>query len=120
MIDARDILETEIPDINLDDITITETARDRLVSLGYNTVEFSVTGGGCSGMNYVLKELERNTDNNDKIFKYDGFKLVIPFNSYVYLIGTEIDFSNDLLNGGFKFSNPQSTRSCGCGTSFSV
>ena len=47
-------------------------------------------------------------------------KLIIPFASYVYLTDTEIDFSDDLLNGGFKFGNPQANRTCGCGTSFSV
>lgn len=120
MIDARDILESEVPDINLDDITITDIARERLVSLGYNEVEFSAIGGGCSGMNYVLEGLERELTDNDKVYEYDNFKLVVPLSSFVYLIGTEIDFSNDLLNGGFKFNNPQSNRTCGCGVSFSV
>ena len=46
--------------------------------------------------------------------------MIVPFASYVYLIGTEVDFSDDLLNGGFRFNNPQSNRECGCGISFSV
>jgi iron-sulfur cluster assembly protein len=119
-IDARDLLDNETPDINLDDITMTPSAIGRLTTLGYTDVEFSVEGGGCSGMNYTLKSLDRKIINNDKIYHYDDMKLIVPFSSFVYLIGTEIDFSDDLLNGGFKFTNPQSNRTCGCGTSFSV
>ena len=51
---------------------------------------------------------------------FSYLELIVPFSSFVYLIGTKIDFSDDLLNGGFKFSNPQANRTCGCGTSFSV
>tara|TARA_B100000131_G_C17963485_1_gene551403 strand:- start:130 stop:492 length:363 start_codon:yes stop_codon:yes gene_type:complete len=120
MLDARDLLENETPDIDLQDIVISDRARDRLLELGYNDVEFSTEGGGCSGMNYILRPIERETNERDKIFKYGDLNLIVPFASFVYLIGTKIDFSSDLLNGGFKFTNPQANRSCGCGTSFSV
>tara|TARA_R100000030_G_scaffold100391_1_gene93303 strand:- start:538 stop:897 length:360 start_codon:yes stop_codon:yes gene_type:complete len=118
--DARDLLEQEIPQVDLQDIVISDRARDRLLELGYNDVEFSTEGGGCSGMNYILRPIERETNERDKIFKYGDLNLIVPFASFVYLIGTKIDFSSDLLNGGFKFTNPQANRSCGCGTSFSV
>ena len=105
-------------------ITITEKAGNHLKSLVKNTnnVEFSVDGGGCSGMNYNLKFTDREPDDRDQIiyFANDSMKLLVPFASYVYLTVTEIDFSDDLLNGGFKFGNPQANRTCGCGTSFSV
>ena len=105
-------------------ITITEKAGNHLKSLVKNTnnVEFSVDGGGCSGMNYNLKFTDREPDDRDQIiyFANDSMKLLVPFASYVYLTGTEIDFSDDLLNGGFKFGNPPANRTCGCGTSFSV
>ena len=105
-------------------ITITERAGNHLKSLvkDTNNVEFSVDGGGCSGMNYNLKFTDRQPDNRDQIiyFANGTMKLLVPFASYVYLTGTEIDFSEDLLNGGFKFGNPQANRTCGCGTSFSV
>ena len=105
-------------------ITITEKAGNHLKSWVKNTnnVEFSVDGGGCSGMNYNLKFTDREPDDRDQIiyFANDSMKLLVPFASYVYLTGTEIDFSDDLLNGGFKFGNPQANRTCGCGTSFSV
>ena len=87
-----------------------------------NHVEFSVDGGGCSGMNYSLKFTDREPNDRDQViyFANGSMKLLVPFASYVYLTDTEIDFSDDLLNGGFKFGNPQANRTCGCGTSFSV
>ena len=120
MLDARDLLEQEIPEIDLQDIIVSDRARDRLLDLGYTDVEFSTEGGGCSGMNYILRPIEREINERDKVIKSGDLNLIVPFSSFVYLIGTEIDFSSDLLNGGFKFTNPQAERSCGCGTSFSV
>jgi len=107
----------------INDITITEKAKERLASLIQEdkpNLEFSVDGGGCSGMSYSLKYTDREPTNNDQVYHFDKLKMIVPFASYVYLIGTEVDFSDDLLNGGFKFSNPQSNRECGCGISFSV
>ena len=118
--DARDLLEQEIPQVDLEDIIISDKARDRLLGLGYTNVEFSTKGGGCSGMEYVLRPIERDINERDKVIKSGDLNLIVPFSSFVYLIGTQIDFSDDLLNGGFKFTNPQANRSCGCGTSFSV
>ena len=105
-------------------ITITEQATNLLKNLvkDTNNLELSVDGGGCSGMNYNLKFTEREPNDQDQIiyFAEGTMKLLVPFASYVYLMDTEIDFSSDLLNGGFKFGNPQANRTCGCGTSFSV
>ena len=105
-------------------ITITEKASNHLQSLikDTNMVEFAVEGGGCSGMNYELKFTDKEPSEQDQIvhFAEGKMRLVIPFSSYVYLTGTEIDYSDDLLNGGFKFGNPQANRTCGCGTSFSI
>ena len=105
-------------------ISITKQAGNHLsnVSKGMNHVEFSVEGGGCSGMNYDLKFTNREPNDKDHIINFANgdMKLLVPFSSYVYLMNTEIDYSEDLLNGGFKFGNPQANRTCGCGTSFSV
>ena len=105
-------------------ITITEQASNYLKGLvkDTNNVEFSVDGGGCSGMNYNLKFTDREPNDRDQVIHFANgtMKLIVPFASYVYLTDTEIDFSDDLLNGGFKFGNPQANRTCGCGTSFSV
>ena len=105
-------------------ISVTEKASNHLKGLvkDTNNVEFSVDGGGCSGMNYNLKFTDREPNDKDQViyFANGSMKLLVPFASYVYLMNTEIDFSDDLLNGGFKFGNPQANRTCGCGTSFSV
>ena len=105
-------------------ITITKQAGNHLhdISKGQNTVEFSIDSGGCSGMNYDLKFTNREPNDKDHIINFanNSMKLLVPFSSYVYLMGTEIDWSDDLLNGGFKFGNPQANRTCGCGTSFSL
>ena len=105
-------------------ITITKQASNHLhdVSNGQNNVEFSIDSGGCSGMNYNLKFTDRKSNDRDQIiyFNNGSMKLLVPFASYVYIMDTEIDWSADLLNGGFKFGNPQANRTCGCGTSFSV
>ena len=119
--DARDLLEQKdfVPP-EIKDIQITDAAINRLLQVGYKQVEFSVEGGGCSGMNYKMNKLERELESDDKVIKEGELELIVPFNSYIYLLGTQIDFSDDLLNGGFKFDNPNAERSCGCGTSFSV
>ena len=105
-------------------ITITEKASRHLIRLAKdsNNVEFAVEGGGCSGMNYMLNFTDREPTDQDQIiyFSKGQMKLIVPFASYVYLMNTEIDYSDDLLNGGFRFGNPQANRTCGCGTSFSV
>jgi len=105
-------------------ITITQQASNHLssVSKGQNNVEFSIDSGGCSGMNYNLKFTNRKPNERDHVINFanDSMKLLVPFASYVYIMNTQIDWSADLLNGGFKFGNPQANRTCGCGTSFSV
>ena len=108
----------EVPELK--DIEITESAINRLLQVGYKQVEFSVEGGGCSGMNYKMTKFDRELNDRDTVIKEGELELIVPLSSFVYLIGTKIDFSDDLLNGGFKFSNPQANRTCGCGTSFSV
>ena len=105
-------------------ITITKQAGNHLhdISKGQNNVEFSIDSGGCSGMNYDLKFTNREPNDKDHIINFanNNMKLLVPFSSYVYIMNTEIDWSDDLLNGGFKFGNPQANRTCGCVTSFSL
>ena len=73
--DARDLLEQEIPQVDLQDIVISDRARDRLLELGYNDVEFSTEGGGCSGMNYILRPIERDINERDKVIKNGDLNL---------------------------------------------
>lgn len=84
-----------------------------------NGIRIGVKSGGCSGLNYVLDIVESPADN-DRVFERNGVKIFCDPRSYLYLNGTEIDFEDSVMGGGFKFNNPNARRSCGCGTSFAV
>jgi iron-sulfur cluster assembly accessory protein len=77
-----------------------------------------VRAGGCSGFSYMLGF--DNKQEGDEIQEFEGVKFFVDPKSQVYLNGTELDFSDGLQGRGFTFSNPNATRSCGCGESFSV
>jgi iron-sulfur cluster assembly protein len=77
-----------------------------------------VVGGGCSGLTYKM-DLDQPRDG-DKIFEHDGAKLVIDRKSFLYLNGTILDYSEELMSSGFNLQNPNIKRSCGCGSSFVV
>lgn len=79
----------------------------------------SVVGGGCSGLSYNL-DFDNEVQNGDQVFEQDGFKLVVNLKSFLYLAGTELDYSDGLNGKGFHFVNPNAARSCGCGESFAV
>jgi iron-sulfur cluster assembly protein len=79
-----------------------------------------VIGGGCSGLTYKMKFDTEIDPAKDKVFEQHGVKLVTDSKSYLYLVGTELDFSGGLNGKGFVFSNPNAKKSCGCGTSFAV
>ncbi len=74
---------------------------------------------GCSGMAYVLEFID-DIDVNDSVFESNGVSLVVDSKSLVYIDGTELDYTKEGLNEGFKFSNPNVAAECGCGESFSV
>jgi len=79
-----------------------------------------VVGGGCSGMSYSIDFDKEPLKDQDKIFEKDGVTLVVDAKSYLYLMGTTLDFSGGLSGKGFTFDNPNAKRTCGCGSSFSV
>jgi iron-sulfur cluster assembly protein len=79
-----------------------------------------VSGGGCSGMSYKLGFDKEAGATNDKVFEYEGFKIVVDPKSYLYLSGMTLDFTDGLNGTGFVFNNPNAKRTCGCGSSFSV
>jgi iron-sulfur cluster assembly protein len=79
----------------------------------------SVKGGGCSGLSYGL-DFDNEEKKGDQIFEDKGVKLFVDMKSFLYLAGTELDFSDGLNGKGFHFVNPNAARSCGCGESFSV
>jgi len=78
-----------------------------------------VVGGGCSGLSYKL-DFDNETQPNDQVFEQDGVKVVTDLKSFLYLCDTTLDFSEGLDGKGFHFINPNATRTCGCGESFSV
>jgi iron-sulfur cluster assembly protein len=82
-------------------------------------VRVSVKGGGCSGLMYQL-DFDNSVIEGDIISDSNGVKVVCDKRSVLYLMGTELDYSGGLNGKGFVFSNPQASRSCGCGESFSV
>ncbi len=79
-----------------------------------------VVGGGCSGMSYKLGFDSQPAAANDKVFEHEGVKIIVDAKSYLYLNGTQLDFSDGLNGTGFVFNNPNAKRTCGCGTSFSA
>ncbi|CAI7992722.1 Putative iron-sulfur cluster insertion protein ErpA 1 [Geodia barretti] len=79
----------------------------------------AVKGGGCSGLTYDLTITNQERES-DKIVEQFGVKVMVDKKSYIYLVGTQLDFSDGLNGKGFIFENPNAKKACGCGTSFAV
>lgn len=80
-----------------------------------------VRQGGCSGMSYMMDfEQPDKIRNDDEVFDYDGFRIVCDPKSLLYLYGLVLDYSNAMIGGGFEFTNPNASQTCGCGKSFGV
>ncbi|HBH04979.1 MAG TPA: iron-sulfur cluster assembly accessory protein [Flavobacteriales bacterium] len=82
-------------------------------------IRVGVKGGGCSGLMYDL-DFDSEMREEDKVFEDNGVKVVVDKKSFLYLAGTELDFSGGLNGKGFQFVNPNASRTCGCGESFAV
>mgnify|MGYP000574536138 CR=1 FL=1 len=82
-------------------------------------VRVSVTSGGCSGLSYML-DFDNESQENDQIFEDNGVKVVTDLKSFLYLCNTTLEFTGGLDGQGFYFNNPNASRTCGCGESFSV
>ncbi len=107
-------------------ITVTEKAKERIAELrkeeGRNeqhNIRVSVKGGGCSGLMYDLG-FDAEIKPADQVFEDKGIKILVDKKSLLYLLGTTLDFSDGLNGKGFQFINPNASRTCGCGESFSV
>ncbi|MBL7772812.1 MAG: iron-sulfur cluster assembly accessory protein [Chitinophagaceae bacterium] len=107
-------------------IYVSDKAKDKLVQLMHDAqvdeshfVRVSVVGGGCSGLSYKL-DFDNELKPMDQQFEDKGIKLVCDLKSFLYLVNTELDFSDGLNGKGFNFINPNASRSCGCGESFAV
>ena len=106
-------------------IKVTENAKNQAIRLmneegkPNSFIRVGVEGGGCSGLMYQLK-FDNQLQEGDKEFEDNGIKVVVDKKSYLYLIGTTLDYSGGLNGKGFIFSNPNADRTCGCGESFSL
>src|SRR5690606_24552561 len=109
-------------------IKVSDTARIKISQLmaedGYNVgsdyVRVGVKSGGCSGLSYELKFDNTSKGEEDKVFEDNDVKIVVDKKSFLYLIGTTLEFSGGLNGKGFVFNNPNANRTCGCGESFSL
>ena len=108
-------------------IKISDIAKNKVVVLmtndGYNPnedfIRVGVKSGGCSGLSYDLN-FDKNKNDDDKVFEDNNIKIVVDKKSFLYLVGTTLEYSGGLNGSGFIFSNPNASRTCGCGESFSL
>ncbi|MFC2110242.1 HesB/IscA family protein [Bacteroidota bacterium] len=108
-------------------IKVSDIARKKVVELmaddGYDAatdyVRVGVKSGGCSGLSYDL-DFDKNQKEEDKVFEDNGVKIIVDKKSFLYLIGTTLEYSGGLNGTGFVFNNPNASRTCGCGESFSL
>jgi len=108
-------------------IKVSEEARNKLITLmndeGFDIsehyVRVGVKSGGCSGLEYEL-DFDKQEQENDKIFEDNGVRIAVNKQSFLYLVGTTLEFSGGLNGKGFVFNNPNAERTCGCGESFSL
>ncbi len=108
--------------INVTDIAkrkVSELMRDDGFDSSKDFVRVGVKSGGCSGLSYDLK-FDSIQNEEDKMFENNDIKIIIDKKSFLYLVGTTLDFSGGLNGIGFVFKNPNANRTCGCGESFSL
>ena len=117
-LDGKGILITETAMQQLSKLCL-EQGEDKLLRVG-------VRSGGCSGMSYTMDfVLSSQIQKDDEVYEYstpdgDVFKVVCDPKSLLYIYGMQLDFSTALIGGGFNFTNPNATQTCGCGSSFAV
>ncbi len=105
---------------------VSDTAKSKITEIKQETnlneaffVRVSVTSGGCSGLTYKM-DFDDEEQPDDQIFHDNGVKIVTDLKSFLYLFDTTLEFSGGLDGKGFHFSNPNASRTCGCGESFAV
>lgn len=108
-------------------IKVSDTAKQKVIQLmaedGFDaTIHFvrvGVKSGGCSGLSYEL-DFDKTQLENDKLFEDNDIKIIVDKKSFLYLVGTTLEYSGGLNGKGFVFNNPNANRTCGCGESFSL
>jgi len=108
-------------------IQVSETAKKKVMALmtegGFNAdsdyVRVGVKSGGCSGLSYEL-DFDNKMGETDKVFEDNDVRIIVDKKSFLYLVGTVLEYSGGLNGKGFVFNNPNAQRTCGCGESFSL
>lgn len=108
-------------------IQVSDTAKQRVINLmteeGFDAskdfVRVGVKSGGCSGLSYELK-FDDIAAETDKVFEDNNVRIIVDKKSFLYLVGTTLEYSGGLNGKGFVFNNPNAERTCGCGESFSL
>jgi iron-sulfur cluster assembly protein len=108
-------------------IKVSDKARSKVIELmtedGFDPVTYyirvGVKSGGCSGLSYDLR-FDKSQEDGDKLFEDNGVRIIVDKKSFLYLIGTTLEYSGGLNGTGFVFKNPNANRTCGCGESFSL
>jgi len=111
---------TETPIVTLTDDALREVKRLLDVQgITEGGLRLGVKGGGCSGLSYTIN-FDESIGEFDTVCERDGVKVIVDAKSEIYLTGMQLDYQKDLVSGGFKFLNPNATKTCGCGESFSA
>lgn len=108
-------------------IKVSEQAKSKIISLMQEEgtdlqesfVRVGVESGGCSGLSYKLT-FDKNMEDSDRLFEDLGVRIVVDKKSFLYLVGTTLEYSGGLNGKGFVFNNPNAQRTCGCGESFAI
>lgn len=107
-------------------VTVSNSAKEKIKELLENEMKddsyflrVGVKGGGCSGLSYEL-DFDNELSESDEVFEDNDVKIVCDKKSLLYLFGTELDYTEGLNGKGFEWRNPNASRVCGCGSSFSV
>lgn len=105
-------------------VKLTEPAVEKVAKLAVKEgdkpfLRVGISGGGCNGLSYKMRFVE-SAKKGDILVEFGAVQVLVDSKSALYLKGTHLDYSNALISGGFKFSNPNATSSCSCGESFSV
>ncbi|APD06615.1 uncharacterized protein UJ101_01087 [Flavobacteriaceae bacterium UJ101] len=100
-------------------IKISQLLEEEGQTIENSYVRVGVKGGGCSGLSYVL-DFTQQKDNDDKEFEDKGVRILVDKKSFLYVVGTTLEYEGGLNGKGFSFNNPNAERTCGCGESFAV
>lgn len=116
-----------VPDSKQKGIEVTERALKRIrvamakegISPAEGGLRLGIQGGGCSGLSYNIR-FDTQPRERDRVYLFDDVRIFVDPKSFIYLHGMILDYEETLMRQGFNFINPNSSKSCGCGTSFSA